>query len=295
MAIIKKPAAYQGRVGNQFVGRKMWDPRGFWTVPDYGKPGQTLHIRPDGTKALVKTGSGGGAAAALGASGAAAPGAAPSPYNYSNLPPDDTYTSEVDAARLRRDNTFTDIEAERGRGFTEYGFTSVVDPKTGATAPGAYDPTNPFSKASILKKNYDLDRRAKGQSMAAAGNLYSGAYQNAQDLVNRGELQGNDALLKSLGGFLARNTLEKKDAGTAYETAAGDAYGRRVARFDTNPLYNPPGATPDEVTAAVKAGVASAPGATGPTKATVSVNAPKKTVNGRVFYQRASDKKWIPL
>jgi len=291
VALIKKPATYQGRVGNQFVGRKMWDPRGFWTVPDYGKPGQTLHIRPDGTKTLVKTGSGGGAAAAPGASGAAAPGAAPSPYNYSNLPPDPVYDADEAAARRTRDTTITDLGAERSRTNLDYGFTEGV----GGTL--AYDPTNPFSKASVLKKNYDIDRRSKAQSMAAGGNLYSGAFQNAQDAVNRGELQGSTALTSSLGRWLAGNTVDVANARTAYDTSVATAAGNRVARFDTNPLYNPPGASPDEVTAAVKAGIAAAPVAAAPhpTKATASANAQKKVVNGKTFYKRVSDGKWIPL
>jgi hypothetical protein len=42
-----------------------------------------------------------------------------------------------------------------------------------------------------------------------------------------------------VAAFLARNTGQRTDALTGYETAVGQAYGDRVGRFQNNPLYDP--------------------------------------------------------
>ena len=120
----------------------------------------------------------------------------------------------------------------------------------------AYDPNNPFSKATVMKQTYDTNRRSTRQSMGAGGQLYSGAFQNAQDLINRNQLQSEDAQQKALAAFLARNTGQAAEANTGYELAAAQAYADRVARFQSNPLYDP--ATADNTPAAA---AAVAPGA----------------------------------
>jgi len=200
-------------------------------------------------------------------------------YSLSNLPPDASYDDQIALLQRQRDEGIAGIVGERSRTLTDYGF------QEGPNGAITFDANNPFSKASIMKKTYDTNRRSTAQSLGAGGQLYSGSFQNAQDLVNRNQLQSEDALLSNVQAFLTRNTGQQKAAGTNYELAAGQAYADRVGRFQSNPLYDPATA---ESTPATKA-------ALGPTKATAAVGRPQKTMHGQRFYQRASDKKWIPF
>ena len=115
--------------------------------------------------------------------------------------------------------------------------------------------------------------------MGAGGQGFSGAFQNSQDAINANQAQDQAKMRTALTEYLAGNTTARTKAQTGYETGAMTAEGDRQGRISTNPLYDPQ----------------AAPTPAAPTKSSVSLNAPKKTVNGKQFYQRASDKKWIPL
>jgi hypothetical protein len=145
----------------------------------------------------------------------------------------------VSLLQRQRDEQFAAITAERARTLSDFGF------QEGPNGMLTFDPNNPFSKSAVMKKTFDTNRRSTGQSMASGGQLYSGAFQNAQDLINRNQLQSEDALTKNLQAFLARNTASARGraGGTGYETAAGQAYGDRIGRFQSNPLYDPAGRT----------------------------------------------------
>lgn len=169
---------------------------------------------------------------------ASAPSAVPvapavSQYSLSNLPPDASYDAAIAGLQRQRGDTLAGLTQARTSGLSDYGF------QEGPNGALTFDPNNPFSKAAVMKKSYDTNRRSNAQSLGAGGQQYSGAFQNAQDLVNRNQVQGEDALQKSLIGFLARNTQGVTQANTGYETAAGQAYGDRVSRFGENPLYDP--------------------------------------------------------
>jgi hypothetical protein len=182
----------------------------------------------------------GGAAGAPGGGGGG--GAAASPYSASNLPPDPQYDAQVLAAQKRRDFGLTGLTGERTRELSDYGFTE---------GPGGpvFDPNNPFSKAAVLKYNYDKARRASAQSMGSTGGLYSGAFQSTQDYVNRGQLGAEDALTKGLQAFLAANTRSAEQVGGLdYTDALNAAAEGRIGRFQTNPLYNPPPAPQADTT-----------------------------------------------
>lgn len=190
---------------------------------------------------------------------AAGGGAAAGPiYSTSNLPPDATYEQVIAQLQRQRDEGLAGIVGERFRGLSDYGF------QEGPNGVITFDPNNPFSKASQLKKAYDINRKSTGQSMAAGGQLYAGAYQSAQDTVNRNQLQAEDAQQKALQAFLAANTGRRKQALTDYELAAGQAYGDRVGRFESNPLYDPASGS------LAPAGAAAAAAAAGPAAAASS-------------------------
>lgn len=57
---LKKPLkpgqkGFQGIIGNNFVGQKMLDPRGFYNIPDYLKKGQNLHIYPNSNRRTLSS------------------------------------------------------------------------------------------------------------------------------------------------------------------------------------------------------------------------------------------------
>jgi hypothetical protein len=154
-------------------------------------------------------------------------------YSLSALPPDASYDAAVAALQRQRDDQLAQLVQQRASTLLDYGFTE------GPNGTLAVDPSNPFSKAAMAKRAFDTQHRSTGQSMAAGGQLYSGAFQNAQDLVSRNQLQSQDQMQKALGAFLVRNTQGRTQALTGYETAAQQAYGDRVGRFQSNPLYDP--------------------------------------------------------
>ncbi len=168
-----------------------------------------------------------------GAGGVPASQVATPQYSLSNLPVDASYDQAISLLQRQRDEGIAAIVGERSRTLSDYGF------QEGPTGALTFDANNPFSKASVMKKTYDTNRRSTGQTLAAGGQLYHGSFQNAQDLVNRNQLQSEDALTKNLQAFLAHNASQRAAAGTDYELAAGQAYGDRVGRFQSNPNYDP--------------------------------------------------------
>lgn len=161
----------------------------------------------------------------------------------------------------QRDSTIAGLGQQRQQGLLQYGYTE------GAPGQIAFDPTNPYSQAAMLKRNYDQSRTGTTTNYAARGQLYAGSLQNAQDENNRGEAQSSDALQKQLLAFLTRNTQARFQAGSDYEMGAGQALSDSIGRAPTNPAYTP-------VTDATQAAIAAAPAA-------ASAKAAFKTVAGR--------------
>ena len=171
-------------------------------------------------------------------------------YSLASLPPDASYDQQIALLQRQRDEGIAGIIGERSRTLSDYGF------QEGPNGAITFDPNNPFSKSAVMKQTYDTNRRSTGQSLASGGQLYSGAFQNAQDLINRNQLQSEDALTKNLQAFLTRNTQQRATAGTNYELAAGQADADRIARFQSNPLYDPATADPGAAAAAAAASAA---------------------------------------
>lgn len=169
------------------------------------------------------------------------------------LPPDAGYEQTMAALVKARDSTVTNLGAQRAQGMLNYGYR-----QDSPNGPLAFDATNPFSQAAILKRNFDQAHTANTTNYAAQGQLYSGALQNAQDETGRQELQQTDALQKSLLSFLAANTQAQTQAGFDYEAGAGQAKGDAIARAPSNPAYTPvigagPAGPPASPAAAAKA------------------------------------------
>lgn len=148
----------------------------------------------------------------------------PPPFNPNVLPPDASYDQSIGALTRQRDTSLAGLATQRQGGLLNYGYTQDAGGNL------AFDPTNPYSQAAILKRNYEQSRAGTGISLAAQGQLYSGAYQNAQDYSNQQELQGSDALQKQMLAFLSKNTADASAAGSQFEVGVGQAGSDRLAR-----------------------------------------------------------------
>lgn len=146
---------------------------------------------------------------------------APRPFA---LPPDGLYEQQVAGLGRQRDTTLAGLATQRQSGLLDYGYTQD------AAGGLAFDPTNPYSQAAVMKRHYNQSRASSGINLAARGQFYSGAYQNAQDYANKQELQSSDQLQKQLLAFLSRNTQQAAEAGNAYETGVGAAGSDKLSR-----------------------------------------------------------------
>jgi hypothetical protein len=81
-------------------------------------------------------------------------------------PIDPTYTGQVGAINLNYDQTMAGIGYEQ----------TMLGQESGFNAQGGLDPSNPYSVAANLQRRYQQGQRGTTNSMAAAGQLYSGAH-----------------------------------------------------------------------------------------------------------------------
>jgi hypothetical protein len=149
------------------------------------------------------------------------------------LPPDPNYEQQIGALQQQEATSVAGLQQQRQASLLNYGYTQGSDGSL------AFDPTNVFSQAAMLKRNYDQQRTGNTNSLAARGQLYAGSLQNAQNTSNFNEQQGSDALQKNLLAFLANNTQAQAQAGTDYELGAAQAGSTRVQNAATSPLYAP--------------------------------------------------------
>jgi hypothetical protein len=165
------------------------------------------------------------------------------------LPPDPAYQAAIGALQGSRDNTEAGLAQQRAAGLSAYGYTE--DPNTHAIA---FDPNNPYSQAALMRKRAEQAKTGNTTSYAAAGQLYAGSLQNAQNANTDQFNQSNDALTKAVQNFLAQNTIAANAAGDAYNSGAAGALGDSVARASAAPAVGPPAIDP--ATAGLKFGLA---------------------------------------
>jgi hypothetical protein len=173
----------------------------------------------------------------------AAPTAAPTApsapkFDINNLPVDPVFDQSVGALGRTRDDTIAGLEGQKTSTLADYGYSATYNPD-GSVASLTVDPNNPFSRAAQLKKSYDQAKTGTGNSLAAQGQLYSGALANAQNANDTGYSQGQNTLEKSLGSILAGIIGGERTARSDFETGKGTAFGDRVTRAGSNPLYSP--------------------------------------------------------
>jgi hypothetical protein len=177
-------------------------------------------------------------------------------------PFDTTYENQTALNRRNLDQTGVDLDQQQSGLRRAYGFDDASDP---------------FSRMALLRQAYENRARGAGNAMAARGQLYSGAYQNAQDQTALGFEQDTDATRKAYNEALLLVARKRAGALSDYEQAninAGAAALDRAsqirpeaATLGTVPktpvaaIANPP--PPAQPSYTVKGGVSTVTGSTG--------------------------------
>ena len=198
--------------------------------------------------ALGKPSAGGGLLAqALGPQAVGTPGAPtvtnPTVGGPSVLPPDASYEQQVGLLGKQHDIDTAGLQQAKQQALLQYGYTQD------ASGNLAFDPSNPFSQAAMLKRSYDQGQAGNTNSYAARGQLYSGALQNAQNETGFQYQKSNNTLSNALQAFLAQNTGGLAQADLNYQSGLSGAASTRVQNAANNPLYQP-SAVPDAAPAA---------------------------------------------
>lgn len=157
-----------------------------------------------------------------------------------SLPLDPTYDATIGGLQRKRDTTISQLEGQKPRVLADYGYTASGYDSSGAPTGLAFDPNNPFSRAALAKRTYDQTQSGTTNSMAARGQLYSGAREQATAGNEFNYQQGTDALLKALTSSLVGIQSGKTNAGVDFELGAGQAYGDRITRAQNTPPSSPP-------------------------------------------------------
>lgn len=163
---------------------------------------------------------GGGVASAFGTTKPKTVAAPPPPPAYSPAaaPFDAAYSYGISTLDLNKNNALASIAKQRGN----------VSQLYGLNADGSENTTDPFSRLSQLKADYEKIKRGSSASYAARGLGYDGAYQNKVSGDYDRNLRATDSLKKD---FAARNDeLTEKELGvtSAYNTDKANLGFRRA-------------------------------------------------------------------
>jgi hypothetical protein len=101
-------------------------------------------------------------------------------------PPPPDWQQQAYEASQARGVQYADAQATYDRGRVQRDF--------GYGANGQVDPSNPYSRAALLERNFSQQQAGDTNSFASQGQLYSGALQNQKNQTTFGYLQGNNAL-----------------------------------------------------------------------------------------------------
>lgn len=130
------------------------------------------------------------------------------------VPFDAALSGSLNAARTNYQNTIAGIAAQEPMVRRRFGFNEQ----------GQIDPSNPFGKAQLMKRSYDQSQRGTTNSMAARGQLYSGAAQRQKE-ENQFNYQANDAALRgAFGQEMAGLSAARFAAQNQFNQAQADAF-----------------------------------------------------------------------
>jgi hypothetical protein len=138
------------------------------------------------------------------------------------MPVDPSYVASTGSAQRRLALTMAGLDYQQGQLGGTYGL--------GVNAQGGVfdDPSNPYSRAAALQESYRRAQLGNTTGMAARGQLYSGALQNAQNQAGRDYGQGRDALVRQFMAAQQQIQQGKLGASAAYEDAIAQAEAERI-------------------------------------------------------------------
>lgn len=143
------------------------------------------------------------------------------------LPLDAQFTGDVDSLMRRAGAERSRIAQDRTALYSSYGYTPTFDPSGNLTAL-AEDPTNPFSRAAVLRDQFRRSRTDTTNS----GSMYAGSAVKRQGMVNDAENQASYGLRQDfLGRARGLNYQESQiglDAGDRYRAALGNVIARHT-------------------------------------------------------------------
>jgi hypothetical protein len=149
---------------------------------------------------------------------APAPASSPAAAGSPGLPVDPSFQDQLGQIGRRLGNTLAGLEAQEAGVRQEYGFD---------------DTSNPYNRAALLERAFRQRQAFATNSLASAGQLYSGALQTSQNEAAFGYGQNLDALRRSYEAALSairQRRLEAQDAATeAGLSAQSDAVSRALA------------------------------------------------------------------
>lgn len=167
----------------------------------------------------------------------ATPPAAPTP----SIDSDPALQTQLAAIIKNRDDALLRLTQQEGTTKREYGIEDTSDP---------------FSRAALLQQSLQRNQTASSNGMAAAGQFFSGALQNAKNANQTNYNQNYDSLSKTYQSALAAIKDARQTATTGAQTDIGTAQGEALSRLlASRPA---PDASPDPVVSAVAAKPASA-------------------------------------
>jgi hypothetical protein len=162
---------------------------------------------------------------------------APSPQQPA---PDATYISQVGANNRPYDNALAQLPANLQAAGAQYGYSYSQDPNDPLNVTvGGVDTSNPYSRAALLQRSYEQRQRGNTNSLAARGQLYSGALQNAQ---NSAFTDYNQASTENRQGFenLIRGYISGLGGlGAERDVNNAGAFGSLVERLANDPNQPP--------------------------------------------------------
>jgi hypothetical protein len=164
--------------------------------------------------------------------------------------PDAAYLGQVAANNRPYETGLAQLPGNLQALGSQYGYSYSQDPSNPlSVSVGGVDTSNPYSRAALLQRSYDNTKRGNTTSLAARGQLYSGALQNAQNTAftnfNQASSENRAGFADAIRGYV--NGISQLDAerGVNNTGAFGDLVTRaandpNIVEQRTNPLPAPP-------------------------------------------------------
>jgi hypothetical protein len=140
-------------------------------------------------------------------------------FKSPDIASNETYQRELGGAIDRKNQTLAGLDDQQRQLGVSYGLGQM----------GGSFTNNPYSRAALLQRSYDQNQRRTINSMAGAGQLYSGATQGAANFNRFNFGQSSDALQKDFGARTSQIDLQRQSANDQFGRAEEAAMRKSVA------------------------------------------------------------------